>query len=100
MKSEYQNYIITKIRKLREARQYSQEDIATLLGLSNGHIGNIESLRTSHKYTLNHILKICKEFSYPIEHIFLDEEDYKTDIDIVSNIIQKIIIYEGQGKDY
>lgn len=100
MKSEYQNYIVNKIRRLREERKYSQENIASLLGLCNGHIGNIESTKTKHKYTLNHIFKICQEFNYPIEQIFLDEEDYKTNIDIVSNIIQKIIQYEEQGKDY
>ncbi|MGO5493954.1 helix-turn-helix transcriptional regulator [Parabacteroides merdae] len=100
MKSEYQNYIINKIRRLREERQYSQENIATLLGLCNGHIGNIESPKTSHKYTLSHIFKICNEFNYPIEQIFLEDEDYKTNIDIVSNIIKKIIRYEEQRTDY
>jgi transcriptional regulator with XRE-family HTH domain len=99
-KSEYQNFIINKIRRLREERQYSQEKIATLLGLSNGHIGNIESTRKEHKYTLKHIFKICQEFNYPIEQIFLEEEDYLTSVDIVSNIIMKIIMYEEQGQDY
>ncbi len=100
MKSEYQNYIINKIRRLREERQYSQENIAILLGLSNGHIGNIESPKKTHKYTLNQIFKICKEFNYPIEQIFLEEEDYRANIDIISNIIKKIILYAEQEKDY
>lgn len=99
-KSEYQNYIINKIRRLREERQYSQENIGTLLGLSNGHIGNIESPKKEHKYTLNHIFKICQEFNFPIEQIFLEEEDYKANIDIISNIIKKIIQYEEQEKNY
>lgn len=99
-KSEYQNYIINKVRRLREERQCSQENIATLLGLSNGHIGNIESPKKIHKYTLNQIFKICQEFNYPIEQIFLEEEDYVANIDIVSNIIKKIIQYEEQEKDY
>lgn len=100
MKSEYQNYVINKIRKLREEHHYSQENIAFLLGLSNGHVGNIESLKTNHKYTLGQILKICNEFNYPIEQIFLEDEDYTKNIDIVSSIIQKIIIYEEQRKNY
>lgn len=100
MKSEYQNNVINKIRRLREEHQYSQENIASLLGLSNGHVGNIESSKTSHKYTLSHILKICNEFNYPIEQIFLNDEDYTKDIDIVSILIQKIIKYEEQRKDY
>ena len=100
MKSEYQNYIINKIRRLREEHQYSQEKIAILLGLSNGHIGNIESPKKIHKYTLNQIFKICLEFNYPIEQIFLEEEDYKANIDIISNVIKKIILYAEQEKDY
>ena len=94
MKTEYQNYIINKVRKLREEHQYSQEDIAILLGISNGHIGNIESVKSTHKYTLNQILKICKEFNFPIEHIFLDDEDYNVSVDIISNVVEKIVLYE------
>ena len=100
MKSEYQNNIISKIRKLREEHKYSQEDIAILLGLSNGHIGNIESLKSNHKYTLNQILKICKEFNFPIEHIFLSDEDYTANLDIVSNVVGKIVQYEEQKENY
>lgn len=99
-KSIYQNEIINKIRRLREDHHYSQDNIATLLGLSNGHIGNIESLKKPHKYTLNQIFKICQEFNYPIEQIFLEEEDYKVNIDIISNLITKIIQYEQQGTTY
>ncbi len=100
MKSDYQNNIIGRIRKLREEFQYSQEDMATMLGLSNGHIGNIESLKSNHKYTLNQILRICREFNYPIEHIFLNDEDYKANIDIVSKVIEKIVQYEEQKNNY
>ena len=97
MKSEYQNNIINKVRKLRDEHRYSQEDIAILLGLSNGHVGNIESAKSIHKYTLGQICKICKEFNYPIEHIFLDDEDYNAGVDIVSRVIEKIVQYEKQG---
>lgn len=98
IKSNYQNVIITKLRRLREEHGYSQNDIAILLGISNGHIGNIESYKTSHKYTLAQIYMICKEFNYPIEHIFLEDDDYNLNIDITSLIISKIIKYEQQGK--
>ncbi len=74
--------------------------MAILLGISNGHIGNIESFKSNHKYTLNQILKICKEFRYPIEHIFLTDDDYNANIDIVSNVIEKIAKYEEQRENY
>ena len=100
MKTEYQNNIINKIRKLREERQCSQEDIAALLGISNGHIGNIESVKSDHKYTLNQILRICRDFKFPIEQLFLEDEDYNSSIDIVSKVIEKIVQYEEKRKNY
>jgi transcriptional regulator with XRE-family HTH domain len=94
MKSEFQMEIINQIRKLREQRGYSQVSIAALLGISNGQMGNIESLRCKHKYTLAQIFQICTEFKYPIEHLFLSEEDYRKNTDIINLLISKIVRYE------
>lgn len=94
MKSEYQNYIIHRIRQLREEHGYTQGKIATVIGISNGQMGNIESPRTPHKYTLAHIQQICKEFNFPIEQIFLEDEDFSTNKDTISLLIDKIVAYE------
>lgn len=94
MKSEYQNEIIDRVRRLRCEKKYSQAEIAALLGISDGQIGNIESPRTSHKYTLEHLYKICREFRYPIDNLFLDDEDYERADDIVNLLIGKIVRYE------
>ncbi len=94
MKTEYQQEIIHKIRQLRQDHNCSQYAIASLLGISPGQIGNIESFRTGHKYTLKHIKVICDEFNYPIDRIFISEEDYNSDTDIISLLITKIINYE------
>lgn len=51
MKSQYQVEIIDRIRRLRHDNQYSQAELATLLGISRGQIGCIESHRYPHKYT-------------------------------------------------
>lgn len=91
-KEEYQQSIITKLRKLREERGYSQKYIATILGLSNGQIGNIESCKQTHKYTLSQIRTLCKEFNIRIEQIFLEEDDYRTK-NIIDLLIDKIISY-------
>ena len=95
MKNEYQNDIIGRIRKLREERGYTQSKIADIIGISNGQMGNIESPKTPHKYTLAHIHNICKEFNIPIEQIFLDDNDYAKNIDLINLLIEKIIEYEG-----
>ena len=95
MKNEYQNHIIYRIRKLREERGFTQGQIAGLIGISNGQMGNIESPRTAHKYTLSQIYMICKEFRFPIEQIFLEDEDFERNIDLIALLIEKIVKYEG-----
>lgn len=94
MKTEYQVEIINKVRRLREANQYSQTQLANHLGLSDGQIGNVESLKYSQKYTLSQIYRICKLFHIAIEHLFIDDDEYSKNIDIVDLLIQKIIQYE------
>ena len=51
MKTEYQNYIIYRIRQLREERGYTQGKVASVIGISNGQMGNIESPKTCLLYT-------------------------------------------------
>ena len=96
MKNDYQNYIISRIRQLREERGYTQSKIASVIGISNGQMGNIESFKTSHKYTLAQIQRICKEFQIPIEQLFLEDVDYKMNVDLISLLIDKIIKYGQQ----
>ena len=93
MKSDYQNHIIHRIRMLREERGYTQRKIANIIGVSNGQMGNIESPKTAHKYTISQIQQICKEFNIPIEQLFLEDEDFAKDIDIISLLIDKIVKY-------
>lgn len=94
MKSNYQNFIICRIRQLREEYGYTQSKIASIIGISNGQMGNIESPKTSHKYTLAHIQQICKELNIPIEQLFLEDEDFKSNTNVISLLIEKIVEYE------
>jgi transcriptional regulator with XRE-family HTH domain len=93
MKNEYQNLIILKIRKLRTEKKVSQKEMAELLGISNGQMGNIESPRATNKYTLQQIYTICKEFHYPIGQLFIEDDEFCQDIDIINLLISKIIKY-------
>ncbi|MDD7318961.1 MAG: helix-turn-helix transcriptional regulator [Prevotella sp.] len=92
MKSEYQQIIIFKLRKLRQDNGYSQQQLGAVLGLSNGQIGNIESPHRPHKYTLSQINALCNVFKIRIEQIFLDEDDFNSG-NIIDTLIEKIIIY-------
>lgn len=94
MKTEYQNFIILRLKKIRNEFGYSQKDVAMMLGISPGQLGNIESPKAANKYTLSQIFAICNNFNIPIEHIFIEDEDYAENKDIISLLISKIIKYE------
>lgn len=85
-----------KVRKLREEHGYSQMDIASFLGISNGQVGNIESLNSPHKYTLEQLYRICKLFNLPIEQIFIEDNEYSEIRDFVDLLITKILKYGKQ----
>lgn len=96
MKSEYQLEIIFKIRQEREARGLGQKNIADILGISEGHIGNIESHKFPHKYTLKQLDTLCKYFKIPTEQLFISDDLYlQKDINITSLLVDKIVEYEN-----
>lgn len=94
-KSEYQEKVISKLRKLRVDNNISQAQLSGILSISPGQIGNIESYKYSHKYTLKQIKKICDYFNYPVDYIFLDEnEEIKDKDEAINMLILKIIEYD------
>lgn len=95
-KSEYQLEIIFKIKQEREARGLGQKNIAQILGLSEGHVGNIESPKFPQKYTLKQLDLLCKHFKMPTEQLFIPDEIYlQEDTNITTLLIDKIIAYEN-----
>nr|WP_262897882.1 MULTISPECIES: helix-turn-helix transcriptional regulator [unclassified Pedobacter] len=47
---------------MRESKNYSQSELAFRLGVSNGFVGQVESLRSPSKYNLDHIDKLAEIF--------------------------------------
>lgn len=90
--TDYQREIVSKIRKLRESKGISQKQLAIELGISTGQMGNIESISHPHKYTLKQIKEICDLFNMQVKDIFLEDEDYESDV--IESLINKIIKYE------
>lgn len=72
-KSEYQIIVINRVKKLRVARNISQQQLATVIDATNGTVGNIESLKYANKYTLKQLNLLAKHFEVPIENFFLNE---------------------------
>ena len=75
MKNPIEEAIIMKIRKLRLERNISQMALSDILDVSDGQIGNIESSRFQHKYTLKQIYTFCTFINYPFEKVFLSDEE-------------------------
>ncbi len=71
MKTDYQFEIVSRIRKIREERGITQTALAKVLGISLGHIGNIESYDKPHKYTLKQLVSISKFLNINIKDIFV-----------------------------
>jgi len=88
MKTEFQYKVISRIKKLREEKNYTQASIAKLLEISPGQLGNIESIKQEHKFTLAQILKICDELNISIENIFLPEHEGAKTREIIEAIIK------------
>ena len=93
MKTAFQNDVVFRIRALREKNGYSQLRIAQLLGLSSGQIGNIETPKQPHKYTLAQLEVLCREFNMPIEQLFCSSQEEARKISI-KDLVHKIIEYQ------
>lgn len=60
-KSKFEIEVIDKVKKMREEKSYTQDDIAMFIGKSRGFIGQIESPNSESKYNLNHLNRIALE---------------------------------------
>ena len=53
--TEFEQFVIDKVRQMRKEKGISQKELANLLDVSIGFIGQVESSRHRAKYNLNHI---------------------------------------------
>ncbi|MCF0200155.1 MAG: helix-turn-helix transcriptional regulator [Bacteroidales bacterium] len=88
-----QQEIINKIKELRLQHGISQVDLADILCVSYGHIGNIESLKFQHKYTIKQLYSFCVHIGYPIEKLFLSDIEL-LESNHIELLIKKIIEYD------
>jgi transcriptional regulator with XRE-family HTH domain len=65
-----EQYVIDYIYKLRIDRKLTQEDLATILGVSTSFIGNVETKKNPAKYNLKHI-RIFAEYFELSPQVFL-----------------------------
>lgn len=98
MKSQFQTTIIEKLRRLRIERNMSQAHIARALGISPGQLGNIESYKRSHKYTLKQIYTLSTILGVTIEELFSTEQTKLKHGD-VNGTIEQIIRYQDDKEE-
>jgi transcriptional regulator with XRE-family HTH domain len=60
-KSKFEIAVMQKIKALRQEKNLSQDDLAALLDVTRGFIGQVESLTNPSTYSLNHLNKLAFE---------------------------------------
>ena len=60
---EIDQYVIGKVREMRVKLEISQAELAQLLDVSEGFIGNIESPNYRAKYNIHHLNELAKIFN-------------------------------------
>lgn len=78
-KSKFQYEIIQQVRAVRETKGYTQDDIADALKVTRGYIGQIESINSQSRYTLDQLNSLA---------LFLkcSPKDFMPEIPIKNNI--------------
>ena len=87
-KSDFQLNVVNRVRELRIERNVSQNSLASLLLLSNGQIGNIESPKYQHKYTLKQLKILSDFFNVNIAYWFTGENRDLSSSELINQIIK------------
>jgi transcriptional regulator with XRE-family HTH domain len=62
-KSKFDLAVIEMVKKIREDKGFSQDQIAFFLDTTAGYIGQVESPKTRSKYNLNHLNRLALEMN-------------------------------------
>lgn len=73
-----------KLKKLRESKRFSQEELAEMVGVSQTTIGNWEKGKS---IKFKHLRKVCEVFQIPVNYLF-EEADFN--FTVVSNDDDKL----------
>ena len=97
MKTEYQQKVINRIKSIREDKGITQLAFAQLLDISPGQMGNIDSYKQPHKFTIKQIVTICDSLGVKIEDVLfpdnLSSKSYS-----VRDVVNAIIRYQDNSK--
>ena len=97
MKTEYQQKVINRIKSIREEKGVTQLAFAKLLDISPGQMGNIDSYKQPHKYTVKQIVTICDSLGVNIEEVLFPKNEKSEDYS-VRDVVNAIIRYQESSK--
>lgn len=60
--TEIEQHVIDFVIKIRDKKNLTQDDIATILDVKRTFVTNVESRKNRAKYNLNHINKLADHF--------------------------------------
>jgi len=72
-KSPIDAYVIQRVKEMREARGITQSELATMLDISNGFIGQVESPNYRAKYNIKHLNRLAIIFKCSFAEFFPDK---------------------------
>lgn len=96
MKTDYQQQVINRIKLIRESKGFSQLAFSKLLDISPGQMGNIDSCKQPHKYTLKQILRICDFLEITVEEVFFTDSE-RCRMFSTRDVINAIIKYQDNS---
>ncbi|HEX2630654.1 MAG TPA: helix-turn-helix transcriptional regulator [Chitinophagaceae bacterium] len=80
-KTKFEIAVMEIIRDLRYEKEYTQDEMAELMGVTRGFIGQVESLNSDSTYSLNHLNKLAYELKCPLADLLpkkpVVESDWK-----------------------
>lgn len=87
-KTDYQNVVVNRIRQLRIDNDISQIRLANIIEVSNGQIGNIESPKFQHKYTLKQLYLIAHHFNVSIGYLLTGTKEALDNDSLIKALIK------------
>lgn len=69
MKTEFDKYIIERVKEIRKERGHTQRDIADFIHRSPAFVGQVESDKFSTKYTVYQLYLLSVELDFKFEQI-------------------------------
>lgn len=87
-KTDFQNEVVNRVRQLRIDNEVSQVGLANIIDVSNGQIGNIESPKFQHKYTLKQLYVISKHFNVSIPYLFTGKDEILDNDSLIKTLIR------------